>query len=79
MHTGLGIALVIAKTLGKGFYSRFGGIVCRVAGRVGDALFGAGYDDGGGCRGGEEGQESGKTVGYAEEVSGEDLEVGESM
>ena len=73
------MALVIAKALGEGFHGRFRGIIGRVAGRIGDALFGPGYDHGRRCRGGEEGQESGKTVGDAEEVSGEDLEGGVLM
>lgn len=75
MHGGLGVALVVAEALGEGFDGCFGGIVGRVAWGVGDALLGAGEDDGGGSRGGEERQEGGEAVGCAEEVGGEYLVV----
>lgn len=48
VYTGLGISQVPAEMLCKGLYSRFRRIVCSVSWRVGDALFAARDDNGGG-------------------------------
>ncbi len=59
--------------LGDGFDGGFAGVVSRVAGRVGDALFAAGDDDGFLRAGGvvfEVGEEGVDAVYYAEEIWG---------
>lgn len=48
MYTGFGVSQVPAEMLCKGLYSRFRCIVCRISWRVGDALFAACNDNGGG-------------------------------
>lgn len=48
MHTGFGFSQVPAEMLCKGFYSRFRCIVCRISWRIGDALFAARDNNGGG-------------------------------
>ena len=69
MDACLRVAQIVAQVLGEGFESRFGGVVGHVAGRVGDALLRAGYDDGGcGGAGADEGEEGGDAVDGAEEV-----------
>lgn len=49
MDGGRGRAEVVTQVLGERFDGRFGCIICRVARRVGDALLGAGDDNGRGC------------------------------
>lgn len=76
MHPNISITLQIkAEMLSERLDGRFGRVVRRVSGRVGDALLGAGdYDGGGGGGGGRlhEGQQGRDAVDDAKEVGGED-------
>lgn len=47
MHARRRISKVVRQLFGDRFHGRLAGVVGGVAGRVGDALFGAGDDDGG--------------------------------
>ena len=74
MHGDKGSAEVVAQMLSEGFYGGFRGVVGRVTGGIGDALFGAGDDDGGRCRRGlEMRKEGGDAVNDPKEVSVHDL------
>jgi hypothetical protein len=48
VYTGLGVSQVPAEMLCKSLYGRFRRVVCSVSWRVGDALFAARDDNGGG-------------------------------
>jgi hypothetical protein len=61
--------------LGESFNGGLGHVVGGVAGRVGDALFGAGYYYGGWFLGVDEGEEGGYSVYDAEEVGIENLVI----
>ena len=65
MYAGLCVAFLVAEALGEGFQGCFGGVVGRVAGWVGDALFRAREDDGGSAGGWDERKESGEAMGDA--------------
>jgi hypothetical protein len=76
VHGDWGVAKVVGEVLGERLHGGFGGVVGRVAGWVGDALFAAGYDDGAGrVFGAELGNEGVETVDNAEEIGLEDLRL----